>query len=43
MFNIKRITIVAFIILGVISLTGCGKQQNYKASKSGLELQSIQK
>ena len=43
MFNIKRITIIAFIILGVISLTGCGKQENYKASKSGLELQSIQK
>ena len=43
MFNIKKITIIAFIILGLISLTGCMKQQNYKASKSGVELQSVQK
>ena len=42
MFNMKKIAITVFIVLGVVSLTGCGKQENYKATKSGLELQSIQ-
>lgn len=43
MFNIKRVAIISLVVLGVVGLTGCGKQENYKASKSGLELQSIQK
>jgi|GEM_PF-640658 len=43
MFNMKKIATIAFIVLGVASLTGCGKQENYKATKSGLELQSVQK
>lgn len=43
MFNVKRVTAVAFVTLGLVGLTGCGKQENYKATKSGLELQSVQK
>jgi len=43
MHNIKKYTTIAFIILGLIGLSGCGKQENYKATKSGLELQSVQK
>jgi len=43
MFNLKKYVIAMFIIIGVAGLAGCGKQENYKATKSGLELQSIQK
>lgn len=44
MFDIKKITIATFVTLGFITIAGCtAKQQNYIATKSGLELQSIQK
>jgi len=43
MFNIKKLAITILIVVGAIGLSGCGKQENYKASKSGLELQSVQK
>jgi hypothetical protein len=44
MFNFKRAVIITLVVLGVASLAGCGgKQENYKVTKSGLELQSVQK
>ena len=42
MFNIKKISIVTFIIITMASLTGC-QQENYVSTKSGIELQAIQK